>query len=284
MKNQKSQNSFHESYLDIKVSLSLLKENWNAFLKTELFALAAFIIFSVVILFFLFFDSFFFHANFVRPRPPIRFENGRILLYLLIGSVLVFYAFISSTYGLSHDIILSGDQFTEFENSFTYFKRRFFYYIFLSILILWIPIAFELEFHFHNFFEVIPDFRTNEITLLLDAFEIYLFQYLLFVLLNLTLPGITSRGMLLHAFKENFRILFKNPKRIIGSWGIFFIMFSFPSYIFLILVVVILRIFTPFFILGTISLILILSSVILGYPLMSIIATRIYATTTIDDK
>ncbi len=278
MATERSRNSFHESYLDIKVSLSLLKANWQAFAKTEIFALGAFVGFIFLTFMFLFINGIFIHPGFIRPRP---FRIGaRIPFYILVASILVFYAFISSTYGLSHDIILSGDQFTEFEKSFTYFKRHFFSYVFLSIIILWIPIAFELEFHFHNFFEVIPGLRTNELELLLDAFTIYLFQYLLFVLFNLTLPSITSKGNLILAFKENFNILIRFPKRMIASWGIFFIIFSLPSYIFLILVILVVRfIFPSFVILGLIILIIVLSSVILGYPIMSLIATRIYATT-----
>ena len=280
MAEKKSQNSFHESYIDMKVSLSLLKENWQAFAKTELFALVAFTSFIILatVLFLLYgLDV---HPDMGRPRP-LRPFHGRLPFYIIIGSVLVFYAFISSTYGLSHDIIISGDQFTEFENSFTYFKRHFFYYIFLSILILWIPIAFELDFHFHNFFEVIPDLQRNEIELILDAFSIYLFQYLLFILLNLTLPSITNDGKLIKAFKENFSILIKNPKRIIASWGIFFVFVSLPSFIFLIIAILLLRFFLPtlFFLMGVIIFVLVLSSVILGYPIMSLIATRIYATT-----
>lgn len=286
MPTERSRNSIHESYLDIKISLSLLKENWQAFVKTEIFALAAFIgfVFLTIILL-LISGIFFLHIGpnpIIGPSRPrdFRINSGRIPFYILLGSVLVFYAFISSTYGLSHDIILSGDQFTEFEKSFTYFRRHFFSYIFLSIIILWIPIAFELNFHFHNFFEVIPNFRTNEFTLLIDAFEIYLFQYVLFVLFNLTLPSITAEGKFISSFKENFRLLFKYPKRIIISWGIFFIMFSLPSYIFLLLVIFVVRfIFPSLIILGLILLILVLSSVILGYPIMSLVATRIYATT-----
>ena len=282
MNNKKSQNSFHESYIDIKVSLSLLKENWQAFIKTEGFALIGLVCFILISSVLLLLNNFFIHPDFPRPRP-FRVANDRLPLYIIIGAVLVFYAFISSTYGLSHDIILSGDQFTEFEQSFTYFKRHFFYYILLSVLILWIPIAFELDFHFHNFFEVLPSIRTNEAELILDAFSIYLVQYLLFVLLNLTLPSITARGKLISAFKENFSILIKNPKRIIASWGIFFIIFSLPSYIFLIISFMLVTFFLPtiFFnhLMGIILFILILSSVILGYPIMSLIATRIYATT-----
>lgn len=278
----KSQNSFYESYIDIKVSLTLLKENWQAFVKTEMFALVAFATFILLATLLFLLTGFFLHPEFSRPRPFRPFA-GRLPFYIVIGSVLVFYAFISSTYGLSHDIIMSGDQFTEFEKAFTYFKRHFFSYILLSVLILWIPIAFELDFHFHNFFEVVPNLQQNELELLLDAFSIYLFQYLLFILLNLTLPIITDEGNLSKAFKENFSILFKNPKRIIASWGIFFVIFSLPSFIFLVIATMLLRFFlqTLFFIMGLILFILVLSSVILGYPIMSLIATRIYATTKV---
>ena len=282
-----SQNSIHESYIDIKVSLRLLKENWEAFLKTEVFALTAFIsfIFLLMILILL---------NNLRPLPPPYFPRThqynvfdiRIVFIILVFAILIYYAFISSTYGLSHDIILSGDQFTTFDKSFTYFRKHFFYYTLLSLIILWIPMAFELDFHVRNFFEFVPDIRTSPIALILDAFSLYLVQYGFFVLLNLTLPSITSKGKLLTAFKENFNILLKNPKRILFSWGIFFIIFSLPSFLIMLLAIISIRfflasVFLPpvFFIFGLIIVIFSISSVIIGYPIMSLIATRIYATT-----
>lgn len=194
---------------------------------------------------------------------------------------MIFYAFISSTYGLSHDIILSGDQFTEFENSFTYFKRHFFSYIFFSLLIFWIPIAIELDFHFRNFLEIIPNLQSESNELLIDAFSLYLVQYLFFVLLNLTLPSLTDQGKVLRALNENFSILLRNPIRILTSWLIFFVLFSLPSYIVLIICIFIIKVLLgPLFqIMGIIIVAILLSSIILGYPIMSLIATRIYATT-----
>lgn len=278
-----SQNSIRESYIDIKVSLSLLKENWKAFVSTEIFALAAFIFFIIGISLVLFINRLFIPTDFPRPTAP-NFLVIRAPFYILIFSVLIFYTFISSTYGLSHDIIISGDQFTEFENSFTYFKRHFVAYFLLSLLILWIPMAIEIDFHFRNFIEVTNDIFAsgNNFDLIIDAFTLYSAQYLLFVLLNLTLPSITDKGSLVKAFKQNFNILIHNPKRIIASWGIYFIIFSLPSFILIIITFTIIRfIFSDlFFIIGILSLILVLSSVIIGYPIMSLIATRIYATTS----
>ena len=279
MANEKSRSQIYESYIDIKVSLSLLKQNWEAYLKTEIFAFIALITFIVVISILFLLNIFFLPPDPHRFPTPNIFES-RLPFTFVILLILVFYAFISSTYGLSHDIIISGDQFTEFDKSFTYFKRHFISYILLSVLILWIPITLELDFHFRNLLESNPlhEISEHEFEFIFNALSIYLLQYLFFILLNLTLPSVTSKGKILLAFKENFLILLKNPIRIVFSWGIFFVLFSLPSLFVLILLISLLG-SSSAPIAGMLILILSLSGIILGYPIMSLIATRIYATT-----
>lgn len=278
-----NKSDFHESITDIKLSFLLLKKNWKEFIKTEIFALVAFVLFifiitiSIIIL----------DISGPRPKPRLfgpRFQIRNQFLLILFG-LLVFYAFISSQFGLAHDIIVSGDMFTEFNNSFFYFRKHFIKYVLLSILILWLPLALIFEFSFRYFIEFstlnLINIGKFQINLLFDLILVYLIQYIFFVVFNLSLASVTEQGSLLKGLKDNFVLLKAHPKRIFFSWTFFFLIFSLPSFVFIILSILIFRtLFTGLYILlGIFFALILISSVILGYPLMSLIATRIYTTT-----
>ena len=146
----------------------------------------------------------------------------------------------------------------------------------------------ELSFRYFIEFTSLNLFRFGGIqqNLFFDLLTVYSVQFIFFVLFNITLASISAHGSFSTSLKDNFKVLFKYPIRIIASWTIYFLIFSLPSIIIVLASFILVTSVFPnllgFF--GIFFSLLLLSSVILGYPLMSLIATRIYSTTLSEDE
>ena len=285
-------NSYLESLRDIKVSLILFKENWREFILTEIIGmiLILLLLFTVNIILFssrpfiLSVNKYPFSRPQIEQREPIIIAIGQfhylspIILqfsfFITLVTILVLYTYLATNFGLAYDIFNSGDQFTEFTNSFSYFKKNFFKYsfitfsvVFLSGIVLLLGLLHSNKKFIinHNFFE---------------SFSIFLIQLGLFIILSMVFTGVTAGNSILKALKENIHIFITKPIRLLVSWSLFIIIFSIPAYIgFLLFVSVLKLIFGHFFLIsGNFFLILNLTGFIFMYPLMSLIATRIYIT------
>ena len=283
MKSSNKINTVSESFMDIKIGFSLLKENWKAFLGSEIFAIIPLLIFI------LFLPTF---QYILRPNLPFiprspfgqRSEGFNLLTYSLIIIILgliLFYAFISCQFGLAYDVMTSGDMFAEFNSSFTYFKRHWLSYIIISIIIGIIPIFIQLEYINLNLFDRPISTGTTLIDLVIRILFLIVIQFIFFVTLSNVLPSITAQGKFFNALKENFKVIRYGYKRLIVTWGLFFLIFSIPSITFLLIMTLLFRIFfsSVWAFLGILQIFFLFVGVFIGYPVMSLISTRIYKNT-----
>ena len=271
--------STSETIRDFKLSWNLFKANYKAFLATELFAVVAFIISNIIIVTFLLL------IFYVLPNLDIadllpKNQNMSDSYFFILGlfTVLIyilFSGFLYCQYGLAYDIFSSGDMFTEFKNSFSYFKKYWWQYILLTFI---------------NGFDVfILDRRfvqspENENFVLSPYIRIsirFVFSFVLIVIFTSTLPSVTAQGNLIRSFKESFRILKRDFKRLLLTWGLFYLLFIAPLFIASLILVSLVPLVK-----GTYWLILIFTVILLlyiykffvGFPMMALIATRIYNT------
>ena len=285
------------------IAFSLLRDNWQAFAKTEIFSfVAVFIIILLVriITGILFILQFHFTGHIPGgPLPEGPFPGGSrgfpLFAYfnLVIITNIFFLTFLTSQYGLANDIFNSGHGFAEFSSSFSYFRKHWFVYLILTLVIYWssflgdplstLPIA--------AFFErtrVIPvDFTTiNEFFGEID-FLVILFRQLILGIIQLitiilvvgVLPAVTHTNNFKLAIKENFRILKNNKKLVILTWSIYFIVFILME---VFVNVGLLFIITNYFdrsllyLIGIFHLFINISFLFISIPFMALLSTRMY--------
>ncbi|MFW9924265.1 MAG: hypothetical protein ACFFDW_13350 [Candidatus Thorarchaeota archaeon] len=270
---------------DFKISWQMLKANYNAFLMTELFAIISFILSSVISisLFILIyislpaytFDDFI--TNIIQNKD-FRYSWIGTIFFGLVHALMV--GFLNCQYGLAYDIMSSGDMFSEFKRAFNYFKRFWWQYMLLSFISgfsFFIPPR-NVIFH-----------MVSPIGNIFYDLGLVVFQFLIFftflVLSNSILPSITSQGNFNNGIIETLRLLNKDFKRILKTWGLYYLIFIFPL---VAIVLVRLELFTFIgngwwlMVIDILALILYLIYVLIGYPLKTLIATRIYNSVEFD--
>jgi len=270
---------------DFKVSWQLLKANYKAFLATEIFAFASFIVifalfWGIVVLVF--------HLSPTLTLEILRddYIRDRDISFSILGTIIVAVShaimngFLNCQFGLSYDIMSSGDMFSEFRRVFSYFRRYWWQYILLSFFSgfgLFLPEGRAL----------IPRPKTVGSVFLDIGFIIIRFT-LLFVLLLFTnniLPSLTAQGSFKNSFKEASRILNKYPKRVFKTWGRYFLIFILPTFI-LAIIRSELHVFFEhewwIFIFDALGLFAYLIYLFVGIPIATLIATRIYNSVEIE--
>ncbi|MFX0090682.1 MAG: hypothetical protein ACFFBD_02875 [Candidatus Hodarchaeota archaeon] len=281
MSSQNSNQLFAEIKTDFVISWQALKENWKAFIGTEIFGFVALIVTTLatglvlILLSFVLTSSF---PNFFDLEPR------RSNFFLTFFGLMLFFAFLSCQYGLAYDIMSSGDMFAEFKGAFTYFRRHWFHYIILTFLVGWIQTLFHPE-------TLVLQILIRRWVVPLGSIDILygvlllISRFLWFVVFINALPSITAQGSFKQSFIENYRILRKHPKRLVITWGIFFCIFSIPSFI---LSVIEIMFFDQLInsIWGLLLTILVVTSslvgILLGTPMTALIATRMYNSVEFD--
>ncbi|UYP44394.1 hypothetical protein NEF87_000679 [Candidatus Lokiarchaeum ossiferum] len=256
-----------EVKLDFKLSLQAFRNNVKAFMGTELFA---FLFFVVGMLISVLITLIYLKVKVEEIAEPL------VILMLLPGfliSIWLFQAMLTCQYGLAFDIMSSGDMFAEFKGSFSYFKRFWWQYPLLSLI-------FTLS-GFFTQFDLPIKFFITEVNV-----QIMLYTpltYCLTVLFIEIFPSLTSSSNLKASFKENFLILKQNPKRLLATWGIFYIIFQFiPSIVIFIISLLSNLLFEELItiiIFITLIIVMLFWMFVIGYPVMTLIATRIYNST-----
>ena len=271
---------FSKTRKDFSTSWMLLKANYKAFIVTEFFAILAFIIINAIVLgimALIFVLSPNLSITDLLPRTS-REINATFIVYFLFAvlSYLTMSGFLYCQFGLAYDIFTSGDMFTEFKKAFTYFKEHWWKYILLTFVTgfgFFIPdrrMGFDrpvpIREHYQNFFIILLVIR-------------FIILFFLLVLFSSTLPSVTAQRSLKDSFTESFRIVKKDFKRLLSTWGMYVAIFSGPAFILSLIIALVLpsiigTVWVP--ILMVIVLILYLYKLFLGFPMMSLIATRIY--------
>ncbi len=262
-----------------KNSWLMLKENYRAFIFTELFAIFAFIttmVISVGTLLFI-----------VRVFPPhitpfefmTQMSNQYELSIIFRISVsfitgIVFIGFMNSQFGLANDIINSGDMFAQFKGSFTYFKKNWWQFYILTLLLFVFAWIIPGSFGYSRDNPPLPiNLSPGEI--LLFWVNIILFFFWFIVVIH-AFPSLVYKNNLLLAVKESFLIFKKDFRSITKTWSIFFIFFTVPP----ILAVIFGIIVHPPSVIGHVmpvfALIFALVMLFLGFPFTTLLATGIY--------
>ena len=120
-----------ETKTDFKISWQYLKANYKSFIATELFAFFAFIIvFSIMVSIVVLIFHFSPELSLIDLLPS---EEGhaeiklRVWVIVPILAYLAMVGFLYCQFGLAYDIFTSGDMFTEFKKSFSYYYSFFLY-------------------------------------------------------------------------------------------------------------------------------------------------------------
>ena len=273
VRNQKT-SILSETKRDFRIAWQSLKDNFKAFLATELFAALAFIL-TIFIL-----GSILIIVVSLIPSVSLSDFAGQLsdnfgishIFRFLTGLIAfsLFNAFLNCQHGLAYDIMSSGEMFAEFKNAFTYFKRFWWQYPLLTFVLLIYNSLFStgprIEGSGPNFLDITFDF----IQILIIIGKLILF-FIWFIIFIHTFPSLTSQGNFKRSFIESFRIIKSNPKRIISTWGFYFLIFIVPIILLGILVGV--YEYTVLYVICGIIFILI---TLIGIPMLSLIACGIY--------
>ncbi len=301
MSSSNSYESFSETKLDFKISWKLFKENWKAFLSTLLFSGLCLLLISAVMFIFAHFIPNFLAPDIFRGLVPFSSRVGAFLssFFIILIGVLVFFAFLGCQYGLSFDIMSSGDQFAEFKGSFTYFRRHSLAYSLLTILISWGVFTIAQRGPFFSpesaipfpLFGMSPSFGPPRPEMGIIQFVMFVLYFFWFLIFINTLPSITAQGhnkdnvglsgikKFKNSFVESFRIFKKCPKRLLMTWGLFFLIFIIPLNVLILIANLLNNPFGPTIILEILKRTiqaLWITFILIGTPVMALLATRIY--------
>jgi hypothetical protein len=269
-----------ETKTDFKLSWQFLKANYKSFLATELFAFLAFILvisimIGILVLIFVLspgLDP----SDLVFDRAKDLDITFRVWLIVPILAYLAMVGFLYCQFGLAYDIFTSGDMFTEFKKAFNYFKEHWWKYILLTFVT---GFSFFIPDHImQKRIEVSPWASLGSIVIILEFIR-YLVIFIVLVVFSNTLPSVTAQGNLKNSFKESFRIVKKEWKRLLKTWGIYFLIFIAPSLIISgvsYLAFPVLEGTVWIEVIRGIAIIFQVYKLFIGFPMLALIATRIY--------
>ncbi|MFW9992943.1 MAG: hypothetical protein ACFFD4_12950 [Candidatus Odinarchaeota archaeon] len=215
-------------------------------------------------------------------------EDLRLLIILpvlaFLFSVYFFLiAYTNTIFGLTYDIMTSGELFTEFRRSITYFKKLWPFFMIFMLPIALIILAEQ----FFGLFLIIQFIATNEdnrLFLLLVKIPAYSLEFLIYVLLIEIFPGITATKQLNQSMSENREILRKNFRRVLLSVGFYFLLFRIPMFVVDIARILLVSSEETLLLCNIAFLIVTLLNAVVGMPILSLVSTRIYNTTIMDQN
>jgi hypothetical protein len=143
-----------------------------------------------------------------------------------VGSMCLMFALNGCYYGLAFDLMSSGDEYTNFKSAFNYFRKFAWQYLVISLLqsLLSLPMILLLspEFKYSLF---TPD---KQFLWYLIGILLYVISWLWCLFFVIAMPSITAQGSLKRSLQESIAILKENPKRLIKTSGMIFLIFSLP--------------------------------------------------------
>jgi hypothetical protein len=198
----------------------------------------------------------------------------------------MFFLLLSYTrtiFGLSNDILTSGDLFTEFRRSITYFKKYWLYFALLTAP-FGLIIFTEQLFSSFSLLEMIHSQEGNRMFFVGLKTIVYSFDLMLYVVLIQIFPSLIEVKNLRLCINENFLILSQNFKRVFVSVAFYYLIFRGPMFIVDITRILIVNSEEAFYFFNFIFLISAIFNVLIGLPILSLIATRIYNTTILKTR
>ncbi len=265
--------TFSETKKDFRNAWTSLKENYRAFLSTEIFAGLAFLI--TIILTSLTVGTI---ASLLTSIPPreiyTNFGSNFVVSHIVrIGIMMlcmwIFFGFLNCQFGLAHEIMSSGEMYAEFKSSFGYFKKFWWQYPVLTFVIMSATILMPLNFRFDIFLV------NNSLVFALLVAIIFFLWFIIFIS---TLPSVTFQGNFKHAFIESFRMVKGDFKRLVSTWGIFFLVFFAPGF----LIMIMSALSSSWIFYYVLSFVYTIILAFVGFPFMSLLATGLYKNVEID--
>jgi hypothetical protein len=269
--------NFESTLQDFRVSWKLLKANYRAFLSTELFAIGAAVV-TVVSLFLIFW--------LFNPNYPLDFSENMIRslnyrwLVITFGYIIL-TAFMHCQTGLAYDIMSSGEMYAEFKSTFKYFRQNRFKYVIISLLLGGMEVSFSFfpaygRFENNHFFAIPPIEYIIGIGIGM-AFLIIAIKYVWNSIFIQALASINAQQSLKKSLIESIQIFRANPRRILTTWALYFLIFVIPGVIIDILLNVIAYYFESFLWVGLIIMIAWnLCVLLVGLPMRALIVTGLY--------
>ncbi len=258
---------------DFRESWKLLKSNYRAFLGIELFAIGAFLL-TILALFAI---QFALDPNFVFTFSSGMIQSMHYRVVIIAIGFMLLTTFINCQTGLAYDVMSSGEMFTEFRSAFSYFRQHWWKYILITFLMGGLGLSINAgglprQPGFPDYFPS-PDTPLG-IFIMLVAFVIGFLWHCLFVQ---SLASINAQGSFIRSIRESYRIFRANPKRVLSTWGLYYLIFFFPSFLF----ELILGILNPSleesgFIMGIFFLIYALIVIFIGLPMHALLVTGLY--------
>jgi len=264
-----------ESITDIKIAFKVYLEYKKEYIKTFIIFLTGIIILVFTGIFtirFVLLENYFQFAEIIRLLliPII------LLILFLIFFLLLSYA--RTVFGLTYDIMTSGELFTEFRRSISYFKKFWLYFALLSLPYALI-IVLEQLFSIFSLLELIQSHGGDRTFFVLIKVVVYFIDFMLNISFIEIFPSIIVVKELKKSFTENFLILSHNFSRQLFSIGIYYLLFRGTIFIVDITRILIVTSEETFLFFNLIFLIFTFINVLIGLPILSLISTRIYNTT-----
>lgn len=255
--------------MDFRQSWKLLRENYRAFIGTELFGFFSFLFVIACLWIVYYFIS---DTSTSELSERFFYDSAYRWISVTIGYIIL-TAFMNCQTGLAYDIMSSGEMYAEFKSSFSYFKQHWWKYVILSFLTGGIGLTFGITITPKD---TPPDILPISLIIIIGliAFAVGFFWYCLTIH---SLASINAQGRFFTALRESFRIFRTDPKRIFLTWGLYHLIFNFPSFIFEIIIRM--TDLTPMTAQLAIILFLFFSNVLIffiGLPLRALIITGLY--------
>ncbi|MFW9905655.1 MAG: hypothetical protein ACFFFH_15080 [Candidatus Thorarchaeota archaeon] len=270
----------NESITDIKIAFKVYSEYKKTYIST-------FIIFLTGIIVLVF--TGFFIGRFVILENYFQINNIiRLTLILIVPLILclIFFLLLSyarTTFGLTNDIMTSGELFTEFKRTITYFKKFWLYFTVLTLPYVFIIVGDQMITLFY-LFELIHSHENNRVSVVIIKILVYFFDLVLYITLIEIFPSIIVVRNLKQCFIENFSVVNQNIKRLILSVGLYYLLFRVPMIIVDIARLLIVTNEETFLLFNMIFLFFSFINALIGLPILSLISTRIYNTTILKTK
>ena len=204
----------NKSVEDLQLSLKVFKDNLRAYLSVVLFVLAGsfgILLLGLAALGFVVIIQIY-DLNLTKNTRILLFLFIAILIFISLLVVFVFSAFNATLYGLSYDIMSSGNLYTEFRNAFIHFRKHWLAYIIISIPMLFMSMIYQYIPKKQIFFYILFIF--------IDYLSIMFFTGLI--------TSVTAKGKFFYSFKESLSLLRRDFGRIALTIGIYFIIFRTP--------------------------------------------------------
>lgn len=269
-----------ESITDIKVAFKVYLEYKKEYILTFIIFLTGIIVLAFTGIFIVQFGIL---ENYFQVDEILRLL---LLPFILLILGLIFFLLLSyarTTFGLTYDIMTSGELFTEFRRSITYFKKFWLYFALLSLPYVLIILMDQLIGLF-SLLEIIHSQEVNRNFLVILKIFVYFIDLMLCISLVEIFPSIIVIKKLRHSISENFLILGQNFKRLFFSIGIYHLLFRGPMVVVDIARILIVTNEETFLLFNMIFLIFTFINVLIGLPILSLISTRIYNTTILNAK